>query len=99
MNKPLKLLSEKLKPVAGFIKRYAVFIFFMVILGLFGFLVFRINSYAAVEPSEDAVQEKLKAVQRPRVDQNALDKIQQLEAQNVEVNSLFDQARSNPFNE
>lgn len=99
MKNQLKDLLNKLKPLAGFMKTYAVFIFFIIFLGLLGFLVFRINQYARIEPTEDAIQDKLKAVQRPRVDQSALDKIQQLQAQNVEVNSLFDQARKNPFNE
>lgn len=99
MKTQLADLQNKLKPLVGYIRTYAVFIFFLIFLGLFGFLVFRINQYARIEPSEDAIQDKLKAVQRPKVDQAVLDKIQQLQAQNVEVNSLFDKARSNPFNE
>jgi hypothetical protein len=99
MKTQLADLLNKLKPLFGYLKTYAVFIFFLIFLGLLGFLVFRINQYARVEPSEDAIQDKLKAVQRPKVDQAVLDKIQQLQAQNVEVNSLFDKARSNPFNE
>lgn len=99
MKNQLNDLLQKLKPSVGFVKRYALFMFFIIFLGLLGFLVFRINQYARVEPTEDAIQEKLKAVQRPRVDQSALEKIQQLQAQNVEVNSLFDKARQNPFNE
>ena len=99
MKAQLTSLLVKLKPAISFFKRYALFMFFIIFLGLFGFLVFRINQYARVEPSEDAIQDKLKAVQRPKVDQAVLDKIQQLQAQNVEVNSLFDKARNNPFNE
>lgn len=99
MKNQLSDILAKLKPLAVLFKTYAVFIFFIIFLGLMGFLIFRINHYARVEPTDDAIQDKLKAVQRPRVDQAALDKIQQLQAQNVEVNSLFDNARQNPFNE
>lgn len=99
MTENLKKVLDKLKPTVDFIKRYAVFMFVVLLMGLFGFLVFRINQYGQVEPSEDAVQEKLQAVQRPKVDQAALDKIQQLQDQNIQVHSLFDDARNNPFNE
>ncbi|HUP26303.1 MAG TPA: hypothetical protein VM124_01490 [Candidatus Limnocylindrales bacterium] len=99
MKDKLKDALSKLKPVIGFLKRYAVFVFVMLLLGIFGFFVLRINQYSRIEPSDEAVEEKLQAVQRPKVDQSALDKIQQLQDQNVQVHSLFDQARNNPFNE
>ncbi len=99
MMKQLQDVLNKLKPALRFIKRYAVFIFVMLLFGIFGFFVLRINQYSRIDPTDDAVQEKLQAVQRPQVDQSALDKIQQLQDQNVQVHSLFDRARQNPFNE
>ncbi len=94
-----KKLAEKIKPLFRFLKRYAVLIFIVAIVGIYGFLVFRINSLVQTEPSEDAVTEKLQNVKRPKIDQSAIDKIQQLQGQNIEVKSLFDQARNNPFSE
>lgn len=92
-------LTTRIQPLLRFFKRYAIFIFMIVLLGIFAFLVFRINHFSQVEPADDAVQEKLQTVQRPKVDQSVLDKIQQLQDQNIQVQSLFDKARSNPFNE
>lgn len=97
--KYIQSLTNKLKPILAFLKRYAIFIYILLLLGSFGFLVFRINQYSRVEPTDDAVQEKLQTAKRPKVDQAVLDKIQQLKDQNVQVQSLFDQARNNPFNE
>ncbi len=99
MNFKLKDLPARLKPTLRFLKHYAIFIFMIILLGIFGFLVFRINQYSQTEPTNDAVQEKLQTTKRPKVDQAVLDKIQQLQGQNVQVQSLFDQARNNPFNE
>jgi hypothetical protein len=99
MNFKISDLSAKAKPVLGFLKRYLKFIFIVVLLGIFSFLVFRINQYSRAEPTEDAVAEKLQTAKRPKVDQAVLDKIQQLQDQNVQVHSLFDAARNNPFNE
>jgi len=95
----LKDIPAKLTPVIGWAKRYVAMIFIACLVGACGFLVLRINTLASSEPSDDAVAEKLKTVQRPKLDQAAVDKIEQLKDQNIEVQSLFDQARQNPFSE
>lgn len=99
MNLELKELPTKLKPMLDFLKRYVKFIFFITMILLAGFLVFRINHFSNQKPSEDAVAERLQGAQRPRIDQTVIDKIQLLQDQNIEVKSLFDQARNNPFAE
>lgn len=99
MNLNFKELPAKLLPIIGTLKRYVVIIFIVALVGILGFLVYRINSLTQLEPNEDDVTEKLQTVQRPRIDQAALDKIQQLEDQNIEVQTLFQQARDNPFSE
>ncbi len=95
----LKDIPKKILPVVYIVRKYVVFIFAMIMLGLFGFIVFRVNQLNRQEPSEDAIAEKLQTVQRPRIDQSALEKIQNLEDQNVQVRSLIREARDNPFNE
>lgn len=99
MKFDVKNLLSKIQPALQFAKRYLVFVFFVAMLVIFGFFVFRINQFSQQEPPEDAVTEKLKTVPRPRIDQDALTKIEQLEDQNIEVQTLFDEARKNPFNE
>jgi hypothetical protein len=99
MNIDLKDLSSKVQPVVAFLKRYTKFIYFIAMLLAATFLVFRINQLSNVQPSDDAITEKLQTVQRPRLDADALQKIQQLQDQNVQVQSLFEQARNNPFSE
>jgi len=99
MNIDLKDIGSKVQPVLAFLKRYITFLFFVGMLLVAVFLVYRINQFSNLQPSEDAVTEKLQTVQRPRLDQDVLQKIEQLESQNVEVQSLFDQARNNPFSE
>lgn len=98
-NFNLKQLLSKLSSLFKILQRYAVIVFIVVVVGVYGFLVMRINSLARTEPSDAAVTEKLQTVKRPKIDQSALDKIQRLQGQNVEVKSLFDHARDNPFQE
>lgn len=99
MKISLKKLPEKLQPVIVKIRHYIVPVYCIILSVMFGFLVLRIGMLSQSEPSEQAVSEKLKGVKRPRIDQNAIDKIQALQSSNVEVESLFKQARENPFQE
>jgi hypothetical protein len=99
MNVDLKTITSKLAPVAQWLKKYAVFIFVMFFLGLYGFLLLRINTLTRQEPSDDAVTEKLQTVKRPRLDKSLADKLENLEGQDTETKALFEQARQNPFAE
>lgn len=99
MKLEVKDIPKKLLPLLEKAKRYKTLFFIISLALIFGFLILKINTYAQTEPSEDAVTEKLTTIQRPKIDPNALAKIQQLEDQNIEVKSLFEQARDNPFSE
>lgn len=99
MNIDVKQILPKLQALLEKGKKYIVLIVIVIVAFIFSFLVLRIRSYANTEPTEDQVTEKLTTVQRPKIDKNAIGKIQQLEDQNVEVQSLFEQARDNPFSE
>lgn len=99
MKLDFKDLPNKLRPVLQFIKRYVSFGFVLLLLLIFGFFVLRINLLSRMNPSEEAVEEKLQTVQRPKLDKTVLEKIDQLKSQNIQVQSLFDKARNNPFNE
>lgn len=97
--KDLHSILARFEPALRFLKRYMVILFFIVFIGIYGFLVYRINALSSASPSEDTVTEKLKTIQHPKVDQSSLDKIQQLQDQHIEVKSLFENARNNPFSE
>ncbi len=99
MNIDIKQITTKLQMLLQKARKYIVLIFIVGLALMFGFLIIKIKGYADLEPTEEAVTEKLTAVQRPKIDQKAILKIEQLEDQNVEVQSLFKQARDNPFSE
>lgn len=99
MNFDLKELPNKLEPFLQKFRRNIVMIFILALAAVFGFLILRISMLAHSEPSEQAVDEKLQQVKRPKIDEKAAQKIQQLEDTNVQIRSLFKQARENPFQE
>lgn len=99
MNVDIKTISHQLNSIAQKLGKYLWLIIFVIFVSVYGFLVIRVNSLTAGQPSDDAIAEKLKTVQRPRIDENAAIKMQQLEKQNVNVQTLFNDARQNPFAE
>ncbi len=95
----LPAITAKFTPILDVVKKYLLVVFLLFFAGIYGFLLFRIETLANAKPDEDAILEKLKTVQRPRLDEAAAKKIQSLEDQNISVQTLFDQARQNPFAE
>ncbi len=96
---PLDSIKDKAQLLLKKSARYAAFILILILLGMYSFLVLRINSLTRGEPSDDAVKEKLQTVSRPKIDKTAVDKIQRLQDNSVQVQSLFQTARDNPFHE
>lgn len=92
-------LKEKIMPYVNKLLRYKAIIFFVVLAVVFGYLVFTINSLNNRQPDDNAVNEKYQSVTRPHIDQSVVDKIKQLQDNSVQVKSLFNQARNNPFSE
>lgn len=98
-NLDLKVISAKLLSVTQKLKKYVGFMFVILLICIYGFLVFRINTLTSREPDEEALTEKLKSLRLPKIDQAELDKIEQLEDNSEEVQALFNHARENPFSE
>jgi hypothetical protein len=92
-------ILTKAKPFILLIKKYASFLFILIFLMIYVYLVQRIGYLIQQEPSQSAIDSKAKPVNQLKVDQDAVRKITDLESQNIEIKSLFDQARDNPFTE
>ena len=92
-------ITKKIQPFAKLVKKYLAFILLIVFLGLYVFLVQYIGGLIQDEPSQAAIDGKLKPVNRLNIDKAAIEQITQLDSQNIEVKGLFDQARQNPFTE
>jgi hypothetical protein len=80
-------------------KKYAAFIFVVTFLGIYVYQVNRIGHLIQDEPPQTAVDDKLKPVSQLKIDENSIKQITDLESHNIEVKTLFEQARQNPFTE
>lgn len=99
MNLDLKQLPKILKRVGKKIQRYLIIASFVAMFGLYAFLVLQISSASQKEPNQDDVTAQISTIKRLKIDQASIDKIQQLQDQNVVVQSLFEEARKDPFKE
>jgi hypothetical protein len=99
MKIDLNTVIIKFQPLLVKFKKYLTFSFVIGFLCIYSFLVLQINILMRREPSDVDYNDRLKTVQRPKIDKAVLDKIQSLQDQNVQVQTLFKQARDNPFSE
>ena len=76
---------------------YRVFIFFLVVASLYGYIVWRINVFSNAPASTSEVTAQ--TTPQPHIDPATVAKIQSLQDNSVNVQSLFDAARQNPFQE
>jgi hypothetical protein len=92
----IPVLLSRLKDL---IKPYIGFVIVIVILGMYGVVIWQIRAYVTQEPSEIKVAQELTTINIPKVDEEAINRITQLEDRNIQVKALFENARQNPFNE
>jgi hypothetical protein len=78
-------------------RKHTAFAGVIVILLVYVLVVFKINTLANAEPSDE--QETTITGSIPKIDGKAIGQIQSLESSNTQVHSLFEQARNNPFQE
>jgi len=77
--------------------RVPLFIFTVMVLYIF--VTWRVNVLSNVEPTDAQVSSKISETKSPRIDQSTVDKIRQLQDNSVSVQTLFNEARQNPFQE
>lgn len=101
MSANIDLKSVNLKPLLKKLwqrfNRHAVFAVLFVILLSYVFVVYKTSQLANAEPGPD--QQTVVTGSIPKIDKGAVDQIQSLEQSNTQIHALFDQARSNPFQE
>jgi len=98
-NLDLKDIPAQFLALFQKIRRYSTFIFVIGLFLVFSFLVYRINALNSLSPSDADISAKLKTVQQPVINSALITKIQQLQDNSVQVQSLFNSARNNPFQE
>ena len=93
----LDKILAKLLSIRDFFYRYKVVIFVIVIVGIFGFMTMRIAHFSNLDPTELQIENTQNSLNNIKLDSNAVQKINELQSQNINIESLFNNGRSNPF--
>jgi len=94
-----KSLQDQLGSVWKETLHLRVMLFLMLLVVLYGFIGLRIKTLSNAQPSESQISAKGDTTASPHLDQAVVDKVKQLQESSATVQSLFDEARQNPFQE
>jgi hypothetical protein len=92
-------LLDKLAIATAFVKRFRFLLAFLVFSGMYGYIIMQVNAINTREPSAVQISEKATSAPRTKVDEELVEEITSLEEQNVQVKTIFNEARKNPFSE
>lgn len=99
INLDLKHLGPQLLAATQKLSRYVGMFFFLLVAGVYGFVLFRISTLNNIQPSGDDVSAQAAATSIPKVDPKIVKQLETLKDNSVNVQTLFDEARQNPFQE
>ncbi len=95
----MKDLTVKIQVVGTFLRQYVVLIVIIIFGAMYGFLILTSTKQVDNQPGENQISEKLQGTTRPKLDEAVANKLNELEEQNIEIQSIFQEARNNPFTE
>lgn len=95
---PHELLEKALESLQR-TKRYAPLLFCLFFAIIYGFIVYRVQVLNSSEPSAADVATQSRTASVPHIDPVVLNQLQQLQDNSVSVQTLFNESRSNPFQE
>ncbi len=94
LNLPLNNISAQLGRYAA---KYSHMLIFIIFSALASTLMFRIGQFSRNEPTEIQLKEKVSKVTSAKIDEESLAKLEELQDRNVSIESLFNNGRTNPF--
>jgi hypothetical protein len=97
LNNITNQLSAQLLKIKNLIIRYKVVVFIVIVVGIFCFMTLRIAHFANLEPTESQIENTKNSLTIIKLDPNAVQKINELQGQNINIESLFNNSRANPF--
>lgn len=95
----IKTLTAKAGLAVAKIRRFSVLLFVILVAVLYGFVLLRINELSNEQPSPDSVTGQVQAAHMPHIDKAVVKQLDSLHDNSVNVQALFNEARSNPFNQ
>jgi hypothetical protein len=92
-------ILKQLSTVGEFIKRFRFVIAFAIFGALYAYILTQVSAINIKAPSEAQITDQVTTAPRTKVDPELAEKIKSLEEENVQVKTIFNEARKNPFDE
>ena len=99
MNNTFTKITEPVKNAAAKLGHYKIVIFVILVLSVYGYIIVNISMLTNAQPSEESISELSSPIRSAKIDERVIKQLQQLQDNSVSVKALFDEARSNPFQE
>lgn len=99
MNYSSLNLKDSAQAVLSKLRPYSSFIIIVVFLAVCIYQVSRISSLINNEPPSESNETTSQTTRSLKLDQKSIDQIMELESQNIEIKTIFENARDNPFND
>lgn len=97
LNSQLRQLSAKAQAILRKLQPYSLAMLLVFVGCMYGFLLLRTYTLNNKQPSEDAINSQVQAARLPRIDPSLVQQLQSLRDNSVNVQTLFDRSRNNPF--
>ena len=81
------------------INRFKIIIFVLLVVSVYGYIVLTISNLSNAQPSPDQLNQQNISIKSAKVDKKVILQLQQLQDNSINVKTLFDDARDNPFQE
>ncbi len=81
------------------LRRFTLVAFAVLVAGTYSFVLYRINTLGNIQPTDEAVSSQVEAANVPKIDQAIVAQLKTLQDNSSNVQTLFSQARTSPFQE
>ena len=94
----ISALPQLFTQFMGRVSRYRVVLFIVFVASIYGFITYQIFVLSNVSPSASDVDSEVTSL-TPHIDLTVVRQLESLKDNSVNVQTLFDEARENPFSE
>ncbi len=77
--------------------RYSMTIFLLLVAVVYGFVFYQITTLDSRQPTQPQIDKFVRASHAPHIDRKMVKQLESLKDNSVNVQTLFEQARENPF--
>ena len=96
-KKPAQDTTQLIRSAAKVVGKVKLFVVLIIFLGSIAYMLMQISKYSTADPTEEQIVEATAGVKKVRIKAEDITRIESLKETSVEVKSIIEQNRTNPF--